>query len=149
MAYRIIFNGREVVCDTPQEVAALTGYKELKPSKDGFYRFPRKKSHLMAAIESLSEAPQTVIKELLKGERSDTQLRELLKADNNKAVAGILSGISKVLIRHEIDPRSVLKTDIRREGGNGERSYSYSLNPDKHEEISLAIFRQKLEDLEN
>ena len=68
----------------------------------------------------------------------DTDLRAALRLDNNKALAGILAGISKRAKSAGIDGRSLL-TKSQSRNGSGERQYAYRIVPEASEEVRSGL----------
>ena len=69
--------------------------------------------------------------------QTDTELREKLNLDSNKALAGVMAGISKAIKRNGLQLRIVDKTSFR--SSSGDREYTYSLNPAVKEDIRESL----------
>ena len=91
-----------------------------------------------AFVGSLNKAQKLALSEItLNGPRTDAELRSTLKLDGNKALAGILAGITKGAKRKGVKQEVVSKEMTRI--GNGLRGYKYSLNPEVAIEIVKAL----------
>ena len=68
----------------------------------------------------------------------DTNLRAALRLDSNKALAGILAGISKRAKSAGIAGGSLL-TKSQSRNGSGERHYAYRIVPEVSEEVRSGL----------
>lgn len=71
------------------------------------------------------------------GKKTDAQFRESLGLDSNKALAGVLTGITKASKRAGLQGRLIDRTSFRSSGG--EREYTYSLNPAFKDEVQESL----------
>lgn len=80
-------------------------------------------------MNSLGDSQKRVLSGLvLKRSLSDKELRELLKLDDNKQLAGVLSGVSKQAAAHNVPARAVYK--IENESNSGEIAKTYAVSLD-------------------
>jgi hypothetical protein len=88
----------------------------------------------------LSDKQRLLLIELgMNDKRTDKMLRETLDLESNKALAGVLAGISKALKRHGIRTAVIMKASFRSSGGD--REYTYSLNPAVQEDFEEVFSR--------
>lgn len=139
MAFRILYKGLEVFCDTPQEVDALASQRKVSPE-----RFPRllseisEKPDIKGMVQSLKKNQQALLRHLVAGPQSDADLRTKMNLDGNKALAGVLSGVSKAAKRMGLEPRGIINKTASR-NGTGERHYQYSLVPEAMEDVKRGL----------
>ncbi len=80
-------------------------------------------------IDSLGDTQKRVLSALvLKRSLSDKELRQLLKLDDNKQLAGVLSGISKQAAAHNVCARSVFRIENESKSGEIAKTYAVSLD---------------------
>ena len=65
---------------------------------------------------------------VLKRALSDKELRQLVKLDDNKRLAGVLSGISKQAAAHNVPARAVYKIENESKSGEIAKTYVVSLD---------------------
>ena len=80
-------------------------------------------------MESLGEAQTRILSLLVKKQKmTDEELRKALKLDNNQALAGVLSGISKQAGALNIPARAVYTVEDERKGGELTKTYAIALD---------------------
>ncbi|HET9183303.1 MAG TPA: hypothetical protein VFP59_14290 [Candidatus Angelobacter sp.] len=108
-SYEIEYNGKTIRCrtlkDAQQAIAAFDGSTLTRAdapwSNDDFKQFTaRIRSQQRRLLAKLLEYGTDAWTE-------DYKLRDLLELESNKGLAGTLSGISKVALMFDIDPRRV------------------------------------------
>lgn len=145
MSFRVVVKGLEVICETPQDVEALA--RHFDPAEDHHERrsySPRQTTRPHRSIKKLMRElneKQRALIQLLAGEDSpctDEALRVALEVEGNKALAGILTGISKRAKRAGIEADTLILRAHHR-NGSGERHYEYSLKPEAREEVNAGL----------
>jgi len=88
-------------------------------SRESFWKF----------VESLGESQIEVLRILVQKQRvSDQELRKALKLDNNKALAGVLSGISKQAAALNVPARAVYAVEDERREGELIKTYAVAID---------------------
>jgi hypothetical protein len=87
-------------------------------------------------VSQLKSQQRMLLSEISKAARSDGDLRALLHLENNKALAGVLSGISKAAKR--LGTQVPIDKQMSR-SSSGDREYRYSIRPDAIEEVQRAL----------
>jgi hypothetical protein len=152
MAFRTVVNGRHVEADTFEQFQQLLAYLEadaatkakaiseaaaparsavLNPSQAPVASSKTPANPKLDAATKLiekasSEAQERLVRELAGGEKTDEALREALGFTNNKALAGVLSSLTKRGRGAGLTPKEVLVRKVRR-GQDGSRTYTYRL----------------------
>jgi len=103
-------------------IASVAGTAKPKPrpwSSDLFWKF----------VGSLGDPQKLVLSALInKRSLTDKELRHLLNLDNNKQLAGIMSGISKQAAAHGMPARAVYKIENESNSGEVTKTYVTSLD---------------------
>ncbi len=142
------YRGIEVECSTEAEAKSLLAHLTQEEEK----RRLRNRSVLELAIasvidkdkskaaswsgelfwefmDSLGDTQKRVLSVLvLKRSLSDKELRQFLKLDDNKQLAGVLSGISKQAAAHKLPARAVYKIENESKSGEIAKTYAVSLD---------------------
>ena len=80
-------------------------------------------------IESLGDSQKLILSQLiLKRSLKDKELRNLLDLQDNKQLAGVMSGISKQAAGHNVPARAVFKIENESKSGNVMKNYVVSLD---------------------
>jgi hypothetical protein len=145
--FEIECDGVTIRCETAEEVVRLLKLMkeaEIHPDSQSWktYEF----DNLLARLQ---DKPRRLLAFMIEcGVRPirDTELREALVLRDNKALAGVLSGISKVAQAMNIDPRRVYRFSSDYKEGKPNRSYQ--LTPAFHAAVKV-IGWPKPEDLES
>ncbi|MBI3894945.1 MAG: hypothetical protein HY313_03350 [Acidobacteria bacterium] len=147
MAFRVRYRGLEVICETLQDVDALADRLEKRSesaTKPTIQRFPRlpleNRQHGSARLlmGEIGKRQRAFLEELVKhGSLTDNDARQLLSLRDNKALAGILTGISRRSGASGIVGKIVKKYGTR--NGTGERHYTYSIVPEFIEEVKAGL----------
>jgi hypothetical protein len=135
MAYKVMFRGLEVSCNSAEDVLALAA---LASTDGNSVRMPQGRSQqtIQSLVESLPEDQKQLIHLLNKvwpDPATDRKLRDEMELSGNKKLAGILAGISKMAKRAGINP--IVKHQSLR-GRTGERLHRYWLEGDAHAALS-------------
>jgi hypothetical protein len=142
MGFKVNYRGLEVTCETPEDVDALASLARIgKACKQAVRGFPKpslfdnpKHGSARILVRELAEQPRNLLRLLAeKGKMTDAEIRELLGLQNNKALAGVLTGISKRAKKAGINKAIVEKVSKR--NGTGERRYLYSIGSQFLEEV--------------
>lgn len=103
-------------------IASVAGMNkpETTPwTRDLFWKF----------IESLGDSQKRVLSQLIfKRSLRDEELRQFLHLDNNKQLAGVMSGISKQAAAHSVPARAVYKIENESKSGEVTKTYVISLD---------------------
>lgn len=145
--FEIDCDGAKIRCETAEEVVRLLKLMkeaEIHPDAQSWktYEF----DNLLARLQ---DQPRRLLAFMIEcGVRpiKDSELREALGLRDNKALAGVLSGISKVAQAMNIDPRRIYRFALDYKEGKPNRSYQ--LTPAFHAAIKH-IGWPKPEDLES
>ena len=140
MSYRVRYKGLDVICENVADIDALAASSSTDSSR---VKRIQKREHrsVRRLIRELNENQRKLLEMLLaSGEKPviDTDLRAALRLDNNKALAGILAGISKRAKSAGIDGGSLL-TKSQSRNGSGERHYAYRIVPEASEEVRSGL----------
>jgi len=145
MAYRVRYRGLEVICETLQDVDALADRQEkrsesVKPIIQRFPRLPlenRQHGSVRLLMGEIGTQQKALLEELVKHQNlTDSDARRLLSLRNNKALAGILTGISRRAGAAGITGKILKKAETR--NGTG-RHYAYSIAPEFVEEVKAGL----------
>lgn len=95
--------------------------KEIEPNRE-----PWNVAEFLEFTGRIQWQQRALLKLLIQssGEVPDVQIRETLKLANNRVLAGVLSGVSKVALSLSIDPNRVYRQVTRYRSGQPERKYS-------------------------
>jgi hypothetical protein len=151
MAFIVKYRGLDVQCESISDINELadqvevTRTKEDRRAKREATRVPVGRStaplfadrSIRGVIQELKSPQRKLISAIAESERTDSELRDLLGLDGNKALAGVLSSISKASKRLGLDHVFIEKQESR--AGNGEREYRYSIRPESLEEVQRAL----------
>jgi len=146
MGFKVNYRGLEVTCETPEDVDALAERVRLvRAHRDAIERSPRyplfdnpKHGSAKILMKELSEQPRKLLKLLIeRGKLTDAEIRELLGLQNNKALAGVMTGISKRAKKAGINKAIVEKAFKR--NGTGERLYQYSIGSQFVDEVRSGL----------
>lgn len=146
MGFKVNYRGLEVTCETPDDVDALAERMRLgRAQKEAIQRFPRyplfdnpKHGSAKLLMKDLAEQPKNLLKLLIeRGKLTDVEIRELLNLQNNKALAGVMTGISKRAKKAGINKPIVEKFFKR--NGTGERLYQYSIGSQFVEDVKSGL----------
>jgi hypothetical protein len=103
-------------------IASVMGKDKMQPT-------PWTPELFWSFINSLGDAQKLVLSGLvLKRSLSDKDLRRLLNLDDNKQLAGVLSGISKQAGANNISARSVFNIENESKSGEVTKTYVVSLD---------------------
>lgn len=123
--FAVEYKGVTTHCQTPEDAARLI--RELGEGVDGPH-FQRWQVHEFVDFVSRIHVWQRRLLGLLlesgRNAATDTEIREHLELANNHVLAGVLSGVSKVAMALEIDPKRVYRMDTKYENGKPVRTYS-------------------------
>ncbi len=152
MAYRIRIGEYEILCDSVDEVRALVrpAPQQIQRSDDQHSKNtiterhqPRQQAleqhkQICKLVRSLKDGQRQLIRLLADSVEpvTDETLRVELKLDDNKALAGVLSGISKRTKAAGLEP-IIVKTSHR--NGSGERQYEYRIAPSLLNEVKAGL----------
>ena len=131
MAYKLIFKGLEVVCNSAEDVLALAALA----STDGksIRRLPgQSQQTIQSLVASLSEEQKELVHLLNKvwpDSTTDEKLRGAMHLTGNKKLAGVLAGISKLTKRAGINP--IIRHQSLR-SRTGERLHRYWIEEEAH-----------------
>ena len=106
--FEVEYRGVIVRCSTPEEAASVA--RELGESRHSLFSAKWQPHEFLDFVNRLQWQQRRILAFLLKAQywrASDSELREALKVKGNQALAGILSGITKVAQAMEIDPSRV------------------------------------------
>jgi hypothetical protein len=142
------YRGIEVECSTEAEAKSVLAHIREDDDKRRF----QNRSFLEVAIESvagmkkqettpwsgdlfwkfiggLGDSQEHVLSQLtLMRSLRDEELRQFLHLDNNKQLAGVMSGISKQAAAHSVPARSVYKIENESKSGEVTKTYVVSLD---------------------
>jgi hypothetical protein len=122
--YEVEYKGVMIRCDTPQEavqVARLLGGEPDHP-----HYAPWRVDEFTEFVDRLQTMPRRLLNILLKAgcqPVKDVQLRADLPASTNQALAGVLSGITKVAKAVDIEPSRIYYQRTEYNQGSPERRY--------------------------
>lgn len=150
MAFVTRYRGLEVQCETIEDLNALADQMQLsksvsRTSRHGQRTPPSETSRpsllptedpMRQLIPELSPQQLRLLSEIAKDQKSDSELRHALALSNNKALAGILAGISKAAKR--IGLQTPIEKSVTR-STTGEREYTYTLESGVIEEVKQAL----------
>jgi hypothetical protein len=141
MAFRVIYKGLEVICETLEDVDALADSSSASGSNRSRREPKRQHRSIRRLVQELGEK-QHLLLTLLVAEPDkpspDNELRESLELGDNKALAGILSSISKRAKSAGLDTRNIMTKKATR-NGSGERHYAYSIVPEAIAEVKAGL----------
>jgi len=144
MGFKVNYRGLEVTCETPEDVDALADRARSKGAqKEAIQRFPRlplleRHGDVKRLVGELGQQQKTLLRQLVdRGKLSDADIRQLLSLGNNKALAGVLTGISKRAKRAGISGTVLEKTSKR--NGTGERHYQYTISSRFFEDVKEGL----------
>lgn len=155
MPFTVNYRGLHVECETINDLNRLAEELEATKAKDARKARRLAKSQaqplsqaskpslfepeksIRGLVHQLKENQRQLLSEISKTERSDAELRQLLNLNGNKALAGVLSGISKAAKRIGLEDVPIESKMSR--SGSGEREYRYSIRPDAAEEVQKAL----------
>lgn len=104
--YTVRYGGVEVQCDSPQAAARLIRELRKQPDHPSFVHWTV--DEFGDFTDRLQLYPRRLLAFLLtRSTMTDDDLRQHLNIVGNKALAGVLSGISKVALALDIDPARV------------------------------------------
>ena len=141
MAYRVVYKGADVYCDTPQDVDALL--KGATFSRGGRHEQPEKRTSRTA--KGWAKGTANKQRELLTFlatahpvAKSDSEIRERLGFSSNRKIAGLMIGLSKAATKAGLTFDSLIVKEATR-NGTGERHYSYGIAPTAIAEIKQGV----------
>jgi hypothetical protein len=103
-------------------IADIAGWGETHTS-------PWNRTLFWTFLESLGEPQKRGLALLVRKRRlTDEQLREALQLNNNKQLAGVLSGISKQAGAHDLSARAVYTIENESKSGQVTKSYVVALD---------------------
>jgi glutamyl-tRNA reductase len=149
MSFTVTYRGLQVECKTIEDLNRLAEESESIRAKDA--RKARRIAKAQAArpslfepdksirglVKELKDQQRTLLTEISKAEKSDAELRALLRLPGNKALAGVFSGISKAAKRLGLESVPIERKMTR--SGSGEREYRYSIHPEVAEEVQKVL----------
>ena len=122
--YEVEYKGVMIRCDTPQEavqVARLLGGEPDHP-----HYAPWRVDEFTEFVDRIQTFQRRLLNVLIKAECQpvkDSQLCSAINASNNQALAGILSGITKVAKAMDIEPSRIYYQRTEYKQGSPERRY--------------------------
>jgi hypothetical protein len=119
--YEVEYRGVVIRCDTPEDVARLA--RELAKDEDVIQHERWLAHEFMDFVNRIQYQQRRLLALLLKKNMNDHELREALGVSGNQALAGILSGITKVAQIMEIDRRRIYLQRTQYEQGLPVRDY--------------------------
>jgi hypothetical protein len=139
MSIKIPYNGQYILCDSADEAIKMLEY--LKSDKKIMRRVPAfagitdlltmtvtspwTRESFWQFMESLGESQKHVLAVLVAQKKAtDEELRKALKLENNQALAGVLSGISKQAGALNVPARAVYSIQDERKGGELSKTYA-------------------------
>lgn len=141
MAYRTIYLGQEVICDTIPELDALLSANTISRGA----RRKRAEKRVPHTIKGWAKGVADKQRELLKAlaashprALSDIQIKDSLGLESNRKIAGLMGGLAKAAKRAELQFNTLIQKEATR-NGTGERHYSYGIAP-----TAIADVRQGL-----
>ena len=139
MAYRVLYKGLEVVCETPEDVDALA---ESSTRGQGRRKESQQKQHrsIKRLVRGLGDKQRSLLTRLAESDKPvlDSELRSILGLEDNKALAGVLASISKLAKGAGLDRGSIINKTMTR-NGSGDRHYAYSIAPEACEEVVAGL----------
>jgi hypothetical protein len=134
MAYRVPFGNKFIECDTAEEAHLLARNLGLETESEEQGEFvpgnrvlrhgPWTEAILDTFLHSLGPDQKAILRILVTRSRATAdELRAAVKVDNNKALAGIISGISKQASAIGIRARDVFGIENSRRSGVLSKSY--------------------------
>ena len=141
MAYKTIYQGHEVICDTIQDLDALISANPISSGSGRKKAEKRTPRNAKGWARSLANEQKELLKALVSShpsELSDTQIREQLRLENNRKIAGLMGGLSKAAKRSSLPFDSLIHKEAKR-NGNGERHYCYGIVPTAIAEIKQGL----------
>jgi hypothetical protein len=147
MGYRVNYRGLDVVVDALSDLDALADHV-ASANRDGqistinlpaILRVPVEQStkSLLDVIRASSDAQKKVFFLLVGSERSDSELRQALRLDNNQQLAGVFGGLSKRLLSSGFTEDAIITSEhVFRDG---KRVYTYRLNPKSIDAVAEAL----------
>jgi len=141
LAIRVMIGGKEVVVDSRRDLEEVlplvdggpreSGSREANQVDDKLTRAGR----LIMAVTSAAQQ-QVIVALAKKGKQTDAELRTELGLKDNKALAGVLAGLTKQAKKAGLSPRDVLRTEATR--GSEGRIYTYQLGKALKDALDLA-----------
>jgi hypothetical protein len=123
--YIVRYKGAEVICKSVEDAARLL--ERLGQNEKNLEWRPWNTADFTDFTNRLETQPRRLLAFLVKIKTAtDTQLREHLRLQNNKALAGVLSGVSKVALACDMEPQRVYTQHTNYKAGKPERRYSIS-----------------------
>lgn len=122
--YEVEYKGVVVRCETPEDAANMARLLGGEPDNPQFV--PWRLDEFTDFVARIQVTQRRLLAELLKtkGQRvTDYQLRAALRLGSNQALAGVLSGVTKVAQAMEIDPKRIYIQQTKYNQGMPERLY--------------------------
>ena|ERR1700734_908762 len=153
MPFTVNYRGLQVECETIEDLNRLAEQQEASRAKDArkARRLARSQAgtgaewspvigeqSISGLIHELKDNQKQLLSEISEAEKTDIQLRAVLHLANNKALAGVLAGISKAAKRLGLQDAPIIESKMSR-SGNGDREYRYSIRPEAAEEVQKAL----------
>jgi len=117
--YEIEFKGAKVKCKSARDAVRLL--RELGQDAGT----PWNAADFTEFVEQLENRPRRLLAFLVAAQEGvgDEALRTFLELDGNRALAGVLSGISKVALKLDIKPEQVYRQSTTYDKGKPVRKY--------------------------
>ena len=143
MGYLVKYKGLNVICDTPQDIEALAEHEAVGRKRAIRQENVRHRS-ITKLVGEIGEKQREFLFFLSKhaAQVKDSEIQQELALPGNKALAGVLSGISKRAKTVGIDKEIIVKSMQR--NGSGERHYRYGINDNAREEIMAGLLAIEL-----
>ena len=106
--YEVEYRGVIIRCATPQDAASVA--RELAETRGSLHATKWQPHEFLDFVNRLQWQQRRLLAFILKAQynrATDKQLREALKLRGNQALAGVLSGITKVAQAMDIDPTRI------------------------------------------
>ena len=152
MPFTVNYRGLPVQCETIEDLNRLAEQLEINRAKEArktrrvgqpqgqttplFTTSSASEKSVYGLVCGLKDQQRMLLSEINTSARSDSELRALLHLANNKALAGVLSGISKAAKR--LGTQVPIEKQMSR-SSSGDREYRYSISPDVAEEVQRAL----------
>lgn len=141
MAYRVVYKGADVFCDTPQDVDALlkgTTSRRGSGRKHPEKRTPKTPRGWAKGTESKQRELLKVLAIAHPVSQSDSEIRERLALASNRKLAGLMIGLSKAAKRSGLSLDDLIVKEATR-NGTGERHYKYGIAPTVIAEVKQGL----------
>jgi len=122
---RIEYKGAQIFCNDAREAQEVLRFIAGETDRGSYNatKNPWDAKLFWKFVESLGQKQRQILQYLLQESWSDEDLRTVLGAASNQALAGLLSGISKQAAALSIPARAVYKIENESKGGETVKSY--------------------------